>query len=81
MDYMPETLQKLIIFYNKIEKIFPKILLKIFSFQILKALSYLHSLDICHRNIHPKNILIDPSNYTLKICDFGSAKKLIPGIL
>lgn len=79
MEYIPETLQKLIHYYTKVESGFPKILLKIFAYQIFRGLSYLHCQDICHRNIKPSNILINPINYRLFICDFASSKKMVKG--
>ena len=79
MDYVPETLSVLISHNRHHNKKFPQILLKLFSYQMLKAIGYLHSLGICHRDIKPQNVLIDPSDYTLKICDFGCAKHLIKG--
>ncbi|KAH0790498.1 CMGC family protein kinase [Histomonas meleagridis] len=51
-------------------------IIKIFSYQIFRALSYLHKIGICHRDIKPSNILINPENGKLGICDFGSAKKI-----
>ena len=45
----------------------------------LRSLAYIHSLGICHRDIKPTNVLIDPRGHELELCDFGSAKKLIPG--
>lgn len=47
---------------------------------MFRALAYLKGIEICHRDIKPQNILTDSSNYLLKICDFGSAKRLVKGI-
>lgn len=40
--------------------------------QIASALSYLHSLLICHRDLKLENILITPES-SVKLCDFGWA--------
>ena len=77
MEYVPLTLSNLISKNRKMKTKFDPILLKLFSFQMLKCIGYLHSLGICHRDIKPQNILIDPKDYTLKLCDFGCAKHLI----
>lgn len=42
----------------------------------MRGLNYLHRKGVVHRDIKPQNLLIDPSCHVLKICDFGSAKKL-----
>lgn len=46
---------------------------------MFRGLAYIHAIGICHRDIKPQNLLVDPSTHILKICDFGSAKKLIKG--
>ena len=77
MEYVPETLSDIITDNIKYHKKFDKIILKIYAYQMLKCIGYLHSLGICHRDIKPQNILIDPSDNTLKLCDFGCAKHLV----
>ncbi|GMR57577.1 hypothetical protein PMAYCL1PPCAC_27772, partial [Pristionchus mayeri] len=46
---------------------------KLFVYQILRGLKYLHSAHILHRDIKPANLLVN-SDCCLKICDFGLAR-------
>lgn len=48
-------------------------------YQLFRSLAYIHSLGICHRDIKPQNLLLDPETGVLKLCDFGSAKHLVKG--
>ncbi|CDW91349.1 protein kinase domain containing protein [Stylonychia lemnae] len=41
--------------------------------QIFDALAYLHSKNMCHRDIKLENIIIDPETKIIKIIDFGFA--------
>jgi nemo like kinase len=50
---------------------------KVFLYQILRGLKYLHSIGILHRDIKPGNLLVN-SNCLLKICDFGLARSEEP---
>ena len=43
--------------------------------QICSGLAYLHALNIMHRDIKPENIMIDPATLSIKLIDFGFAKK------
>ena len=46
---------------------------------LFRSLAYIHSHGICHRDIKPQNLLLDPDSGVLKLCDFGSAKHLVRG--
>ncbi|XP_075247277.1 serine/threonine-protein kinase NLK2-like [Convolutriloba macropyga] len=50
---------------------------KVFLYQILRGLKYIHSSGVIHRDIKPGNLLVN-SNCCLKICDFGLARKIDP---
>ncbi|RYR16808.1 hypothetical protein Ahy_B03g061693 isoform C [Arachis hypogaea] len=46
----------------------------------LEGLAYIHTVPgVCHRDLKPQNILVDPITHQVKICDFGSAKVLVKG--
>lgn len=78
MECLPETLQLEIRRYVSTRLSLPLVHVKIYCYQIARAMLYLHALGICHRDIKPSNILVDPESGILKICDFGSAKRLEP---
>ena len=79
MEYMPQTLHRELKLYSKQKKQMPLLIIKLYSYQIIRGLAYMHALGICHRDIKPDNILTDTETHELKICDFGSAKKLVKG--
>eukprot|EP00053_Salpingoeca_punica_P014614 m.133093 g.133093 ORF g.133093 m.133093 type:complete len:386 (+) comp16503_c0_seq2:650-1807(+) len=78
LEYLPSTLYQVIRQYAQNMRTMPLILIKLFSYQLCRAMSYLHYVGICHRDIKPQNVLVDPGTGILKVCDFGSAKKLVP---
>lgn len=74
MDYFSDNLYQVI----KKKELTP-LLIKMYTYQMLRGLNYLSGLSIAHRDIKPQNILIDRNTHKLVICDFGSAKKLVKG--
>lgn len=76
MESLPYNLQSEIKRYRNSGHILPLSHIQIYSFQLARAMNYLHSFNVCHRDIKPSNLLINPDTLLLKICDFGSAKRL-----
>jgi len=48
-----------------------------FFYQLLRGLKYVHSADVIHRDLKPRNLLVN-SNCDLKICDYGLARVRYP---
>jgi serine/threonine protein kinase len=72
MDYYPQNL------YQAIKKKqMSEIHIKLYAYQIFRALNYLAMLSISHRDIKPQNILVEPVKNKVIISDFGSAKQLV----
>lgn len=46
--------------------------------QVLQAVDFIHESCVIHRDLNPRNILID-DNLNVKICDFGLARLVFPG--
>lgn len=78
MEYVPDTIHKLLKSYLKLRQQIPLILSKLYTYQLCRALAFIHSSGVCHRDIKPQNLLICPNTHVLKLCDFGSAKRLVP---
>jgi len=81
MDYIPETVFRVMKHYQKIKQPVPTLLVKLYAYQSFRALAYIHAKGISHRDIKPQNLLVEPTNHALKICDFGSAKALVKGVV
>ena len=79
MDYIPDTAYRVMKQYLKMKQMVPNLLVKLYSYQLLRSIAYIHAKGICHRDIKPQNILVDTGSHILKLCDFGSAKQLVRG--
>lgn len=79
IDYMPMSLYQRLRHFVHQRASMPRLEIKMYMFQLFKALNYLHNIvSVCHRDIKPQNLLVDPESWSLKLCDFGSAKQLKP---
>ncbi|MBV98635.1 Glycogen synthase kinase-3 alpha, partial [Eschrichtius robustus] len=79
LEYVPETVYRVARHFTKAKLTIPIIYVKVYMYQLFRSLAYIHSQGVCHRDIKPQNLLVDPDTAVLKLCDFGSAKQLVRG--
>lgn len=79
LEYVPETVYSISRRHHKHNIPLPVMFVKLYLYQLSRALAHIHALGICHRDIKPQNLLVNPKNQQLKLCDFGSAKALVQG--
>eukprot|EP00093_Oithona_nana_P010698 10698.XXX_651009_652385_1 [CDS] Oithona nana genome sequencing. len=79
LEFIPETVYKVARQYAKSKQSIPGTFIRLYMYQLFRSLAYIHSQGICHRDIKPQNLLLDPESGILKLCDFGSAKHLVRG--
>jgi casein kinase II subunit alpha len=52
---------------------------RFYMFQLLRALDFVHSNGIIHRDVKPHNVMIDHSRRILRLIDWGLAEFYHPG--
>ncbi|KAJ6850648.1 shaggy-related protein kinase kappa isoform X2 [Iris pallida] len=58
LEFVPETVNRTARQYNRTNQRMPLIYVKLYTYQICRALAYIHNcIDICHRDIKPQNLL------------------------
>ncbi|XP_039042545.1 shaggy-related protein kinase epsilon-like isoform X2 [Hibiscus syriacus] len=79
LEYVPETVYQVSKHYSNMNQHMPILHVQLYVYQICRGLNYLHRVVcVCHRDIKPQNLLVNPHSHQVKICDFGSAKMLVP---
>lgn len=53
--------------------------IKHYTFQLLKALDFVHAHGIMHRDVKPGNVMVDYQNRKLRLIDWGLAEFYHPG--
>lgn len=79
LEYMPETVYSVARRWQKAKVSLPIAHTCLYVHQVCRALGQIHAAGICHRDIKPQNLLLNPETQQVKLIDFGSAKYLVPG--
>ncbi|XP_066540641.1 mitogen-activated protein kinase 6 [Hoplias malabaricus] len=51
---------------------------RLFMYQLLRGLKYIHSANVLHRDLKPANLFVNTEDLVLKIGDFGLARIMDP---
>lgn len=73
---MPSSMDRLLRDYERQPDTISLTLIRRAFQQFAQALEYLHGQGVCHRDIKPHNLLLDPRTGAVKLCDFGCSKRL-----
>eukprot|EP00927_Polykrikos_kofoidii_P076753 TRINITY_DN73792_c0_g1_i1.p1 TRINITY_DN73792_c0_g1~~TRINITY_DN73792_c0_g1_i1.p1 ORF type:complete len:435 (-),score=71.08 TRINITY_DN73792_c0_g1_i1:296-1501(-) len=78
-EFLSDTLHRILRHLGKLSHHMGRGQMSMYFFQISRGLAYVHSRGVSHMDLKPQNILLDGTTQTLRICDFGSSKRLAAG--
>eukprot|EP00747_Dinoflagellata_sp_TGD_P185921 gnl/TRDRNA2_/TRDRNA2_42713_c0_seq1.p1 gnl/TRDRNA2_/TRDRNA2_42713_c0~~gnl/TRDRNA2_/TRDRNA2_42713_c0_seq1.p1 ORF type:complete len:371 (-),score=66.14 gnl/TRDRNA2_/TRDRNA2_42713_c0_seq1:168-1232(-) len=79
LEFLADTLHRVIKHYNQRQLKMDPFYVKLYTYQLLRGLGYIHGKGIVHCDIKPQNLLFEGKTHCMKICDFGTAKRMVFG--
>jgi serine/threonine protein kinase len=79
MEFLSDTLHRVIKHNLQMKQNMDVYYVKLYTYQLLRGLGLMHNRCLVHCDIKPQNLLLDGRSHTLKICDFGTARRMVHG--
>jgi serine/threonine protein kinase len=79
LEFLSDTLHRVIKHNNSLNRTMDHYHAKLYLYQLLRGLALMHGRGIVHCDIKPQNLLLDGATHTLKLCDFGTARRMALG--
>mmetsp|Transcript_95360 Transcript_95360/g.199496 ORF Transcript_95360/g.199496 Transcript_95360/m.199496 type:complete len:362 (+) Transcript_95360:131-1216(+) len=79
LEFLSDTLHRVLKHSNAIKRPLDITYARLYMYQLVRGLGFFHGKGIVHCDLKPQNLLLDGLSHTLKICDFGTAKRLTLG--
>lgn len=76
LEFLSDTLHRVIKHYNAQHKTMEQSYVKLYLYQLLRGLAFVHGRGIVHCDIKPQNLLLEGKTHKLKLCDFGTARRM-----
>jgi len=81
LEFLSDTLHRVIKHYNVLGQTMDIKYVRLYMYQLLRALAFIHGRGIVHTDVKPQNLLLEGKSHALKLCDFGTARRLVFGEL
>jgi glycogen synthase kinase 3 beta len=79
MEFVSDTLHRIIKHNNALQQPMDALCSKLYIYQLLRAINFVHVHGFMHCDIKPQNLLVNGKSHTLKLCDFGTARRVVYG--
>jgi len=71
LEFVPDTVYRISKHYAKAGQRMPGLYVKLYTYQMCRALAYIHTLGVCHRDIKPQARSFDVSQVRLVFASTG----------
>jgi len=75
-EFLSDTLHRVIKHHNQLGKGIDPYYVKFYFYQLVRGTAYMHGRGYIHCDMKPQNLLLEGKSHGLRICDFGTARRM-----